>query len=279
MLNVETTSGSRALPCPPGAVDEFLSQPSPEAAAVLARAAGPVLVLGAGGKMGLHLSLMIRRALDPSRGRDAVLAVSRFHTLRDRAEFARHDIATHACDLSDPAAVAALPDVPTVFYLAGVKFGTAAAPDLLRRLNIEMPALVARRFHRARIVAFSTACVYPWVRPDSGGAAEATPPAPFGDYAVSCLGREEAFAAVAREHATPVALIRLSYAVEFRYGVLVDIAGKVLRGEPVDVTTGYVNLIWQRDAVDLSIRALELAGAPAVPVNVSGPRALSVRQL
>jgi len=115
------------------------------------------------------------------------------------------------------------------------------------------------------------------VRPDSGGATESTPTAPVGDYAVSCLAREVAFAEASRQHGTRVALIRLNYSVEFRYGVLVDIAQKVLRGAPIDVTTGYFNVIWQRDGLDHTIRALELAAAPAVPVNITGPDILTVR--
>lgn len=267
------------LPCAPEEADAFLGAPAPELAAALAGVPGRVLVLGAGGKMGLHLCLLLRGALRPL-GREAdLLAVSRFTTLRDRADFARHGLATRAADLADPAAVAALPDAGAVFFLAGVKFGTAAAPELLQRMNVEVPRLVAARFARARIVAFSTGCVYPFVAPASGGATEATPPAPPGDYARSCLGREEAFAEGARRHGTPVTLLRLNYAVEFRYGVLADIAGRVLREEPVDVTTGHVNVIWQRDALVHTVRALELAAAPAVPLNVTGPGILRVRDL
>lgn len=268
-----------ALPCPPDRVDEFLSQPSEAVIATLARHPGPVHVLGAGGKMGLHLSMMLRRALDRAGRRDVVTAVSRFRTLRDRATFEDRGITTLACDLTDPAAVAALPDAATVFFMAGVKFGTASAPDLLQKFNVEMPRLVANRFQRSRIVAFSTGCVYPFVTRASGGATESTPPAPVGDYAASCYARETAFSEVSRQHGTLVALIRLNYSVEFRYGLLVDIAEKVLRNEPVDVTTGYFNIIWQRDAVEYAIRALEVAGSPAVPINITGPQTLSVREI
>jgi nucleoside-diphosphate-sugar epimerase len=279
MLSAKTVLAPAALPCSPGQVDEFLSQPSDAVISMLAQHPGPIHVLGAGGKMGLHLSMMLRRALDARGRREVVTAVSRFRTLRDRAAFEERGIATHACDLTDPRALAALPDAPTVFFLAGVKFGTSSAPDLLRTFNVEMPRLVAHRFHRSRIVAFSSGCVYPFVTRESGGATESTPPAPVGDYAASCLAREAAFSEVSREHGTKVALIRLNYSVEFRYGLLVDIAEKVLRGEPVDVTTGYFNVIWQRDAVDYAIRALDLAGSPPVPINITGPQTLSVRAI
>lgn len=279
MPSVPIAPAPAGLPCPADRVDEFLSAPTPAAAAVLARTSGPVLVLGAGGKLGLHLSLMLQRALAPLGRASDLLAVSRFRTLHDTSDFDRHGIATRAADLCDPAALVALPEAPTVFFLAGVKFGTAASPERLQRFNVELPRLVAERFRRARIVAFSTGCVYPFVRPETGGATEETPAAPVGDYAASCLAREVAFAEASRRHGTKVALIRLNYSIEFRYGVLVDIAQKVLAGRAVDVTTGYVNVIWQRDALDHTIRSLELAGSPAVPVNLTGPATLAVRDL
>jgi len=267
------------LPCGAEAVDEFLSRPVPVALSVLERMPGPVLVLGAGGKIGLHLSAMIRRGFTALGRKDRVVAVSRFSTLRGREDFAAFDVETIPCDLTDPQALARLPDAPTVFFLAGVKFGTADSPELLRRYNAEMPQLVADRFARSRIVAFSSGCVYPFMSAASGGATEATPPGPNGPYAASCLERETAFAEASRRQGTPVALIRLNYAVEFRYGVLVDIAEKVLRGAVIDLTTGYVNVIWQHDAVVHTIQALDVAGSPAAPLNVTGAAVLPVREL
>ena len=270
---------SSALPCAPEAIDDFLAQPTARVLEVLARTEGPFLVLGAGGKIGLHLSVMLRRALDQLGRKDRVVAVSRFSTLRDRAAFEQRGVETCACDLGDNARLQALPDAPTIFFLAGVKFGTATAPDLLRAINVEVPHRVAEKFARSRIVAFSSGCVYPFVTPASGGAREDTPPSPVGDYAASCVAREQAFTEVAAGHGTPVVLIRLNYSVEFRYGLLVDIAQMVHARRPIDVTTGYVNVIWQNDAVAHSIQALEIAGAPAVPINVTGAETLTVRDL
>lgn len=267
------------LPCAPAGVDDFISQPTPRMIDVVARAPGPFLVLGAGGKIGLHLSLMLQRALEKLGRKDRVIAVSRFSTLRDRAAFESRGVETLACDLGNVAELNALPDAPTVFFLAGVKFGTAAARDLLHAINVEVPHRVAEKYARSRIIAFSTGCVYPFVTPASGGARENTPPSPVGDYAASCVAREQAFTEVAAAHGTPVALIRLNYSIEFRYGLLVDIGQTVLAGRPVDVTTGYVNVIWQTDAVAHSIQALDLAGSPAVPINVTGSEILSVRDL
>src|SRR4051812_18091156 len=164
------------LPCAPAAVDDFLSDPTTGVREALKGASGPFLVLGAGGKIGLHLSVMLHRALGQLGRTDRVIAVSRFTTLHDQATFQSRGVETIACDLSDPAAVAALPEAPNLFFLAGVKFGTANAPDLLHRMNVVMPQLVAERFRRCRIVAFSTGCVYPLVRPETGGATEEMPP-------------------------------------------------------------------------------------------------------
>ncbi len=267
------------LPCPADAVDDFLGTPTAGVRATLARTPGPFLILGAGGKIGLHLCIMLQRTLAELGRTDRVVAVSRFRTLRDRAAFESRGIEVVAGDLGDPDVLARLPDAPTVFFLAGVKFGTAEAPHLLHRINVEIPQQVAERFARSRIVAFSSGCVYPFVTPATGGAREDTPAAPIGDYAASCLAREQAFTRVAAAHGTPVVLIRLNYSIEFRYGLLVDIAQAVLAGRPVDVTTGYVNVIWQNDAVAHSIQALELAGAPAVPINITGAGTLGVRDL
>lgn len=267
------------LPCPPESVDDFLGQPNAGAIATIARTPGPFLVLGAGGKLGLHLCIMLRLALDRLGRVDRVIAVSRFTTLRDRTDFETRRIETLPCDLNDDQALAALPEAPTVFFLAGVKFGTSTAPNLLHAVNVQLPARVAARFRTSRIVAFSSGCVYPFVTPASGGATESTPAAPVGDYAASCLAREDAFAAAAKLHGNPIALIRLNYSVEFRYGLLVDIAQHVLADRSIDVTMGHVNVIWQPDALAHTLQSLELAASPAAPVNITGADTLSVREV
>lgn len=267
------------LPCAPGNVDEFLSEPRPGVVAAFARHDGPVLVLGAGGKLGLHFSLMLARAFRAHGRTGEVIAVSRFRTLRDREVFQRHGITTRVCDLENPGDLAGLPDASTVYFLAGVKFGTSDAPELLHRVNVVLPGKVAQRFRHARIAAISSGCVYPFVTASSGGATEETPAVAVGAYAQSCLDRERAFAEVSRTDGTPVVLIRLNYAVEFRYGLLVDIAERVRHSRPIDLTTGYVNVIWQRDAVADCLRAIELAASPATILNVTGPDILSVRDL
>jgi nucleoside-diphosphate-sugar epimerase len=266
-------------PCAPDDVERFLSEPDDGVLETLRAMRGDILVLGAGGKMGLHLCLMLKTALARLGHADHVLAVSRYQTLHSTADFHRYEIETRTCDLADPDQLAALPDWPLVFFLAGAKFGTATNPELLQRMNVDVPTLVVERYRQARIVALSTGCVYAYVAPQTGGSVETDATAPVGDYALSCLGRERAFTAGSRQHGTPVTLVRLNYSVEFRYGVLVDICGKVLRGEPVNVAMGYVNVIWQRDALAQIIRTLPLASSPPFIINIAGDALLSVREL
>jgi nucleoside-diphosphate-sugar epimerase len=270
---------SATLPCLPDQVDDFLSTPSLGVIGCLRRHRGPFAVLGAGGKMGLHLCLMLKKALQADGREDEVIAVSRFSSLRDREEFASRGIKTLAGDLLDDAFLAALPDAPSLFFLAGIKFGTASSPAVLRQMNVDVPAKVARRFARSRIVAFSTGCVYPFVAAANGGATETTPVGPVGVYASSCVEREAVFRQAASVSGNPVALVRLNYSVEFRYGLLLDIALKIARHEPVDVSMGHCNVIWQSDAVAHAIQCLDLAAPDARPVNLTGPQILSIRGL
>lgn len=240
---------------------------------------GEVLVLGAGGKMGLHVSAMLARA-DADAGRQCrITAVSRFSTVHGREAFEEFGIRTIACDLEEDAALAALPDAPNIIFMAGAKFGTSGRTDLLRRMNEELPRRVAGRFPGARILVFSTGCVYSMVSVETGGSTESDPTDPPGEYAKSCLQRECAFAEASEKHGTKAILIRLNYSTEFRYGVLVDIAQKVRDGQPVDLETGWVNVIWQRDAVDQILRAFPLASSPASVLNITGPQILRVRDL
>ena len=259
------------LPCGRDEVDWFLSAPSSAAIRMAEALDGPVAVLGAGGKMGLHMAAMLRRALDAAGRADVpVTGVSRFGCHEGRKRFEKLGVQTLVADLLDDAAITRLPDFQTVYFLAGLKFGTADRADALRRFNAEMPAKVASRFPDARFVACSTGCVYPYVPPAGGGSRESDSPAPIGDYAVSCLGRERSFMEASARRGTPITLVRLNYAVEFRYGVLVDIAQKVLEGTPIDVTMGYVSVIWQRDAVDHILQAVSLAASP-VAAGVGHP--------
>ncbi|MCK5921767.1 MAG: hypothetical protein KAG66_12550, partial [Methylococcales bacterium] len=167
------------------------------------------------------------------------------------------------------------------FFLAGQKFGTGDSPDVLRIFNEEMPRRVADHFAKSNVVALSTGCVYPFVNIDSGGSKETDPVGPAGDYAVSCMGRENAFTSASEEHGTAIALIRLNYSVDLRYGVLIDIAHKVFHGETVDVSMGHLNCIWQGDATQHIIQSLNRVSSAPQPclLNVTGKQILSVREV
>jgi nucleoside-diphosphate-sugar epimerase len=272
-------ASSFSLPCEPPEADAFLSKPPEAVISVLGRMTGDFLVLGAGGKMGLHLCGMLRQGLTAIGSNRKVTAVSRFRSINDRDQFENIGIQTKPCDLCEPSELNAIDPVENVIFMAGAKFGTADQPGLLKKMNVEMPKMVADRFSRSRITAFSTGCVYSFVPVSTSGSREDSPTDPIGSYAQSCLGREQAFRRSAWEFGTQLALIRLNYSVEFRYGVLVDIAQKVLRGEAVDVSTGHVNLIWQRDAVAQTILSHELASTAPFIINLTGPGVYRVRDL
>lgn len=262
-------------------LDLLASEPDPGVLETLSSLSGDLLVAGAGGKMGFHLCLLLRRALDELGKANRVLAVSRFGEKSARQPFESQGIETIAADLTTEKGVGALPEAEAVFFLAGRKFGTSDSPEVLRLFNEEMPARVAARFAGRPVVALSTGCVYPFVATDSGGSSEEDPPEPTGGYARSCLGRERAFREASERDGMPIALIRLNYAVDLRYGVLVDLAQRVRAGEPVDVTMGSFNCIWQGDAVAHTVRALTHASAAPDPfvLNVTGPGILKVREV
>ncbi len=262
-------------------LDLLASQPSPEVVAAVGEMAGDIVVAGAGGKMGYHLCRMLRRALDEAGLHHRVIAVSRFGGTGSHEPFESAGIGIHAADLCMADQVARLPDAAVLFFLAGKKFGTSDDPEELRRYNEEMPGQVAERYRDARIVALSTGCVYPFVSPADGGSREEDPVGPVGEYAISCLGRERVFREASGRHGTPLALIRLNYSVDLRYGVLVDLATRILAGEPVDLTTGFFNCIWQGDATESILRAAVHTRPEPDPLilNVTGPAILSVREV
>ena len=245
----------------------------------MARVAGDVVVLGASGKMGPSLVAQLVRASAAAGAPRTVTAVARFSDPASRGAIESAGATAVAADLLDQSAVRSLPDAPNVIYMVGQKFGTKDDQARTWAINAAIPAFVAAHYSRARIVVFSTGNVYPLWPITSNGPTEDDPTGPIGDYALSTLARERIFEHFAARQGTPLTLLRLNYAIEPRYGVLRDIADRVHSGQPVDLSMGSVNVIWQRDANAVAIRALEHCAAPPLVVNLTGRPAVSVRSL
>lgn len=261
------------------ALESALSLPTPEVIQALAGLDGDITILGAGGKMGPTLTLLARRAVVEGGLDKRVIAVSRFSEPGLEAHLQQAGVETISCDLMADGALDALPDAGNVIYMVGFKFGGTGQEALMWAVNTFLPGRVAQRWRGARFVVFSSGNLYGLTPVLGGGCSEAAPPAPAGEYATSVLGRERVFTHFAHAAGTPAVLFRLNYAVELRYGVLLDVARQVWAGVPVDVSMGYVNVIWQGDANRYALRALALAQNPPLALNITGPEIVSVRAL
>ncbi len=257
------------------ALDDLLCRPSQALIDDLQKVDGDIMILGVAGKMGPTLAGLAKAALPHRR----IIGVARFSDASAKAWLEARGIETLNCDLLDEAAIKALPKVKNIVFMAGRKFGADGDPSLTWAMNAHVPALVAQAFAQSRIVAFSTGCVYPFVPVNGNGADENLAPDPPGEYAQSCVGRERMFEYFSRQFATPGRLFRLNYAIDMRYGVLHDIATRILGGNPIDVSLGHVNFIWQGDASAQALRCLAHCDTPTSPINVSGHEILSVRDL
>jgi len=260
-------------------LEELLSRPGEEVTEMFSRLDGDIMFLGITGKIGPSLAQMAKRACDKAGVKKRILGVSRHSNDEQEQLFRRMGIETRHGDLLDINFIRSLPVVKNVFFLAGMKFGSVDNLPVTWAINSYLPALVVDHFKDSRIVAFSTGCVYPLVPIKSGGSVETDMPIALGEYAQSCLGRERMFEYGSNKNKTEVALIRLNYSVEMRYGVLVDIATKIKNNQPVDLTMGYFNVIWQGDMNDFVLRSLDHVKSPAMVLNITGPETLSVREV
>lgn len=253
-------------------LEDLLSAPSEADIEAARKVAGDILLLGAAGKMGPSLARRIRRALDAAGNGAKVITVS-------RSPLAVEGVEHLQCDMLAPNALDTLPDASNVIYMAARKFGSSGSPAPTWAANTFLPGLVAQRYRNSRIVSFSTGNVYPLVPVASGGATEETAPDPVGEYAWSALGREHMFGYAAMTWGTASTILRLNYACELRYGVLVDLARQVLEERPIPIAMGYANVIWQGDANSVTFRCLEHCSNPPFILNLTGPETLSIREL
>lgn len=258
-------------------LEEALSRPTPADVAALRALDGDLMLLGVGGKMGPSLARLARRASDQAGISRRILGVSRFSEPGLRESLQASGVETIPCDLLDRAGLAALPNVPNVLFMTGRKFGSTGQAWLTWAMNVLVPALVAERFRDSRIVAFSSGNVYPLTPVQQGGPTEDHPPDPVGEYAISALGRERMFEHFSHQHGTAAVILRLNYAIDLRYGVLRDVADKVYHSAPVDLAMGAANVIWQRDANSVALRAFAHAQSPPLILNLTGPETISIR--
>jgi nucleoside-diphosphate-sugar epimerase len=260
-------------------LDDLLSEPTERVTRALASLDGDVIILGVAGKMGPTLARMTKRASDAAGISRRVIGVSRFSSSDVESQLQSWGVETVRCELLDRKALAALPDAANVVFMAGMKFGSTGQESLTWAMNSFLPGMVSERYPASRIAAFSTGNVYGLSPVAGGGSLEAYSPGPVGEYAMSCLGRERIFEHFSRVNHTRTSILRLNYATELRYGVLVDIAQRVYAGQAVPLSMGYLNAIWQADACAMSLQSLVLASTPPFVINIAGPELLSVRSV
>jgi nucleoside-diphosphate-sugar epimerase len=260
-------------------LDQSLSDPPSYVVETMKNLDGDLLVLGVAGKMGPTLARMAQLASERAGVKRKIIGVARFSDTQERKKLDDWGIETIRCDLLDEAALANLPDCPNIVYMAGMKFGSTGKEALTWAMNCFLPGRVAQKFSKSRIVAFSTGNIYGLTPLSGGGSIESDPANPLGEYAISCLGRERMLEHFSRTLSIPTAIIRLNYACELRYGVLVDLARRVWEGQTIDLARGNFNVIWQGDANAMTLAAFDRAASPPFLLNVTGPETLSVRRV
>ena len=260
-------------------LDQLLAEPGEELINDLSKIEGDIMILGLGGKMGPSLAQLAKNAIDKGGLKKNIIGASRFSDSKLRKELEEFGIETIAGDLLDENFLRNLPPCENVIYMAGNKFGTAGNEHFTWAMNAYLPGRVAEKYAQSKIVAFSSGNIYPFMPVDGPGANESTKPSPIGEYAQSCLGRERVFESFSIKNKTPMLIYRLNYAVDLRYGVVFEVAKSVFNEKPVDITTGYANVIWQGDANSYAIRSLLHCESPAKFLNITGPEKVSIEWL
>jgi len=258
-------------------LEDLLSTPTAEDVAFFSRLEGDLVIVGMGGKIGPCLAWRAGRAVQAAGAKIRVMGTAVHCENLDANRMKAAGVKLLCVNLLEPADFATLPEAPNLIFMAGRKFGSTGRESLTWAMNVYVPALIAERYRNSRIVAFSSGNIYPFLPVNSGGATEETAPAPLGDYAQSVLGRERIFEYFSARHGTPVTLLRLNYAAELRYGVLVDIASRVFEGRSVDVAASAANVIWQGDVNSIALRSLAHCQSPPFILNLTGPETLSIR--
>lgn len=260
-------------------LESLLTAPTDQLIQVFRELPGDILVLGVAGKMGPTLAKMALRASEAAGTARKVIGVARFSNPEEQSKLETAGIKTIKGDLLDRNFLASLPDCPNVVFMAGMKFGSTGNESLTWAMNTHLPALICQRFEKSRIAAFSTGNVYGLCPLRLGGSLESDATNPVGEYAMSCLGRERIFEHFSRTKKIPLSILRLNYACELRYGVIVDLAQQVLAGKEIDVAMGAFNVIWQADANAVALASLLHASSPPLVLNIAGPEVLSVRRV
>lgn len=260
-------------------LEDLLSEPTGDVIEALAAVEGNLVILGVGGKMGPTLARMAVRGIEAAGTKVRVLGVSRFSDSGLTQKLESQGVETIQCDLMDRRQVEALPDASHVVAMSGMKFGASGQPSLTWAMNTHVAAIICERYRQSRIVAFSTGNIYPFAPVHLGGSLENDPVGPVGEYAASALGRERIYEHFSRHAGIPMAILRLNYANELRYGVLVDVARKVQADEPIELAAGHVNAIWQADANAMALASFKHVASPPLVLNVAGPETLSVRRI
>ncbi|MGP4079112.1 NAD-dependent epimerase/dehydratase family protein [Pseudalkalibacillus sp. R45] len=260
-------------------LENKMTEPSEKLISDLMKIDGDIMILGVGGKMGPTLAILAKRAIDEAGLQKKIIGVSRFSDGALQKRLEDYGVQTIAADLLDDEQVQNLPHADNIIYMAGNKFGTTGNEHFTWAMNAYLPGRVAERFKDSRIVSFSTGNVYPHTSVLRGGTSEDQPTAPVGEYAQSCLGRERIFTYFSQKYNIPMVHFRLNYAIDLRYGVLVDVANSIKNQQPIDLSLGHVNVIWQGDANEMALRSLITCDTPPTILNVTGPETLSIRWL